>query len=157
METLPHPVDTGHGHAFEVIEEQTDVLWRRERITTQALAKTVHPGMEPAAYGVLALLQREGPLRVTDVARSIGVGKPCISRQLGALERLGLVRRQPDPVNSRSHRIRLTALAEQRLDAARTARRAEFTSRLRSWTPEDVIELSDLIARLNSTYTKDPW
>ena len=52
-------------HAIEVLEEQTSVLWRRERTTSHALAKNVHPEMEPAAYGILMLLQRA---RATDGA-----------------------------------------------------------------------------------------
>jgi DNA-binding MarR family transcriptional regulator len=144
-------------HAIEVLEEQTSVLWRRERTTSHALAKNVHPEMEPAAYGILMLLQREGSLRATDIATSIGVGKPSVSRQLAGLERLGLVSRQLDPSDARSQRVLLTALGQQQLTAAQTGRRSAFTALMRSWNPEDVEKLGLLIARLNSTYTKDTW
>ncbi|MHA7189278.1 MarR family winged helix-turn-helix transcriptional regulator [Arthrobacter sp. MDT2-16] len=144
-------------HAIEVLEEQTSVLWRRERTTSHALAKNVHPEMEPAAYGILMLLQREGSLRATDIATSIGVGKPSVSRQLAGLERLGLVSRQLDPSDARSQRVLLTPLGQQQLTAAQTGRRSAFTALMRSWNPEDVEKLGLLIARLNSTYTKDTW
>lgn len=143
--------------AIEILEEQTSVLWRRERTTSHALAKNVHPEMEPAAYGILTLLQREGSLRATDIAHSIGVGKPSVSRQLAALERLGLVSRQLDPDDARSHRVLLTPLGEQQLSTAQIGRRTAFTALMRSWKPEDVESLGSLIARLNSTYTKDTW
>lgn len=143
--------------AIEVLEEQTSVLWRRERTTSHALAKNVHPEMEPAAYGILTLLQREGSLRATDIALSIGVGKPSVSRQLAGLERLGLVSRQLDPNDARSQRVLLTALGEQQLATAQTGRRTAFTTLMRSWDPDDIETLSFLIARLNSTYTKDTW
>ncbi len=143
--------------AIEVLEEQTSVLWRRERTTSHALAKNVHPEMEPAAYGILTLLQREGSLRATDIATSIGVGKPSVSRQLAALERLGLVSRQLDPSDARSQRVLLTARGQQQLAAAQAGRRTAFTALMRSWDPGDVETLGVLIARLNSTYKKDTW
>lgn len=133
------------------------MLWRRERTTSHALAKNVHPEMEPAAYGVLTLLQREGSLRATDIATSIGVGKPSVSRQLAALERLGLVSRRLDPSDARSQRVLLTARGQQQLAAAQAGRRTAFTALMRSWDPDDVETLGLLIARLNSTYKKDTW
>jgi DNA-binding MarR family transcriptional regulator len=143
--------------AIELLEEQTSVLWRRERTMSHALAKNVHPAMEPAAYGILTLLQHEGSLRATDIALSIGVGKPSVSRQLAALEGLGLVTRRLDPLDARSQRVLLTPLGEQQLQAAQTGRCTAFTELMRSWRPEDVEVLGSLIARLNSTYTKDTW
>ncbi|KQO03398.1 MULTISPECIES: MarR family winged helix-turn-helix transcriptional regulator [unclassified Arthrobacter] len=157
METAMGHDDVEFERAIEVLEEQTSVLWRRERTTSHALAKNVHPAMEPAAYGILTLLQREGSLRATDIAQSIGVGKPSVSRQLGALEGLGLVTRRLDPLDARSQRVLLTPLGEQQLAAAQSGRRTAFTALMRSWDPEDVEVLGSLIARLNLTYTKDTW
>lgn len=143
--------------AIEVLEEQTRVLWRRERSICQALAKDVHPEMEPAAYGILTLLQREGSQRATDIALSIGAGKPSVSRQLAGLEQLGLVRRQLDPYDARSQKVSLTPLGVQRLASAQAGRGTAFTALMRSWSPEDVEHLGSLVARLNSTYRKDTW
>ncbi|MDQ0736294.1 MarR family winged helix-turn-helix transcriptional regulator [Arthrobacter agilis] len=157
MEAAADRDATEFDHAIEVLEEQTSVLWRRERTTSHALAKNVHPEMEPAAYGILTLLQREGSLRATDIATSIGVGKPSVSRQLAGLERLGLVSRQLDPSDARSQRVLLTARGRQQLAAAQAGRRTAFTTLMRSWDPEDVETLGLLIARLNSTYKKDTW
>lgn len=157
METAKGDDGVEFDRAIEVLEEQTSVLWRRERTTSHALAKNVHPDMEPAAYGILTLLQREGSLRATDIALSIGVGKPSVSRQLACLERLGLVSRQLDPDDARSQRVLLTALGKQQLAAAQGGRRTAFTSLMRSWDPDDVENLGALIARLNSTYSKDTW
>ncbi|WP_043442092.1 MULTISPECIES: MarR family winged helix-turn-helix transcriptional regulator [Arthrobacter] len=157
METAAGAGDVEFDRAIEVLEEQTSVLWRRERTTSHALAKHVHPDMEPAAYGILTLLQREGSLRATDIALSIGVGKPSVSRQLAGLERLGLVNRELDPHDARSQRVVLTPLGQQQLAAAQSGRRTAFTALMRSWRPEDVEVLGTLIARLNRTYTKDTW
>lgn len=157
METAQGPDGVEFDRAIEVLEEQTSVLWRRERTTSHALAKNVHPDMEPAAYGILTLLQCEGSLRATDIAHSIGVGKPSVSRQLAGLERLGLVSRQLDPCDARSQLVVLTALGEHQLAAAQAGRRAAFTALMRSWRPEDVEKLGTLIARLNTAYRNDTW
>ncbi|MUK00496.1 MarR family transcriptional regulator [Vibrio cholerae] len=157
METAEGYKGVDFDRAIEVLEEQTSVLWRRERTTSHALAKNVHPEMEPAAYGILTLLQREGSLRATDIAQSIGVGKPSVSRQLAGLERLGLVSRQLDPDDARSQRVVLTPSGEQQLAVAQAGRRVAFTALMRSWRPEDVESLGSLIARLNSTYRRDTW
>jgi DNA-binding MarR family transcriptional regulator len=144
-------------HAIDVLEEQTGVLWRRERSILHTLAKMVHPDMEPAAYGILTLLQREGSLRATDLALGMGVGKPSVSRQLSALERLGLITRLLHPSDARSLRVVLTPLGEQQLAKAQVLRRSAFGALMRDWTPEDVEALRALIARLNSTYARDTW
>ncbi|MEE3920036.1 MarR family transcriptional regulator [Micromonospora sp. BRA006-A] len=38
-----------------------------------------------------------GSIRLTDLAAKLGIGKGTLSRQIGGLEALGLVRRDPDP------------------------------------------------------------
>lgn len=157
MDVADEPGDPAFDHAIEVLEQQTGVLWRRERLTSHALAKTVHPGMEPAAYAILTLLQREGPLRATDLASGIGVGKPSISRQLGSLERLGLVRRQLDPGDARSQRVLLTPFGERRLADAQAGRHTAFVDLLRDWERADVDQLGALIGRLIKTYARDTW
>ena len=109
---------------LEVLEEQTSVLWRRERTTSHALAKNVHPDMEPAAYGLLMLLQREDSMRLTELAASIGVGKPSVSRQVALLEQLGLVQKETDPLDARAQAITLTEAGRVKLHSAQTARKA---------------------------------
>ena len=157
METAEGQQGPEFTHAIEVLEEQTGVLWRRQRIISHALAKTVHPEMEPAAYAILTLLQREGALRATDIALRIGVGKPSISRQLGGLERLGLVSRRLDPDDARSQRILLTQLGEHRLADAQAKRHTAFAELMQGWEREDVDQLGALISQLIGTYARDTW
>ena len=144
-------------HAINVLEEQTGVLWRRQRSILHVLAKTVHPDMEPAAYGILTLLQHEGSLRATDLALGMGVGKPSVSRQLAALERLGLTTRLLHPFDARSLQVVLTPFGEDRLRKAQAVRRSAFRALMGSWASDDVEALSALIARLDSTYARDTW
>ena len=83
--------------ALTAVEHQLSLLWRRARSISHQLSRQVHPDMEPAAYGLLSVIRKQGPIRLTELASSIGVGKPSVSRQIAFLERLGLVSKEADP------------------------------------------------------------
>jgi DNA-binding MarR family transcriptional regulator len=60
----------------------------------------------------------EQPLRITELARFVGLTQPGITTVVNSLEQRGLTRREPDPGDGRAVRIRLTergrALIEER-------------------------------------------
>ena len=135
--------------AYDALERELGVFWRRARAASDRLARAVHPDLDPAAYGLLVQLRDHGPLRPSDLADHIGVGKATISRQLKALEHLGLIERATDPADGRAHLLALTADGRQRLDAVSSARRQRLHARLSAWPEEDVRTLATLLARLN--------
>ncbi|WP_052274503.1 MULTISPECIES: MarR family winged helix-turn-helix transcriptional regulator [Arthrobacter] len=143
--------------AIEALEQQLSMLWRRARSNSYKVARRVHPDMEPAAYGLLVILQREGSMRLTDIAASVGVGKPSVSRQIAMLEQLGLVRKEADPLDGRAQSISLTDAGTRQLVAAQTARKQAFHQLMEDWDVEDLTRLGTLIAQLNNTYTRDNW
>ena len=97
-----------HEEAIETLEHELSVLGRRARSNSHKVAREVHPDMEPAAYGLLLLLQQQEAMRLTDIAASIGIGKPSVSRQIVMLESLGLVQKHADPQDGRAQTISLT-------------------------------------------------
>ncbi|MDG4864635.1 MarR family transcriptional regulator, partial [Streptomyces sp. T-3] len=103
----PEP-GSGVDHAFLALERELTVFLRRARASSGEMAREVHPELEPAAYGLLVRLEEAGPQRATELAGYIGVGKATMSRQLRALEELGLVARTPDPMDGRAALLRLT-------------------------------------------------
>src|SRR5689334_9833351 len=113
------------------------------------VAREVHPELDANAYGLLAHLDRYGPIRVTDLAGAIGVGKGTMSRQVRAVEQLGLVRRTPDPVDGRAALLELSDVGRTRFRAAQDARRHRMRSMLRTWPPADVEQLAALLRRFN--------
>ncbi|GLB66332.1 MarR family winged helix-turn-helix transcriptional regulator [Arthrobacter mangrovi] len=135
--------------AIDSLEQQLSMLWRRARANSHRVAREVHPDMEPAAYGLLTVLQREQSMRLTDLAASIGVGKPSVSRQVAMLEQLGLVSKETDPSDGRAQSISLTELGLQKLKSAQAARRSAFVSRLEDWSVKDLNSLAGLLDRLN--------
>lgn len=141
--------------AVEAVEQQISMLWRRTRAISHQMSRNVHPEMEPAAYGLMAILAREGSMRLTDLAAAVGVGKPSVSRQIAFLETLGLVYKEADPLDGRSQAIKLTAKGSEKMREVQSARRAVFQQRLGTWSVEDVQDLARLMAKLNAEYDKD--
>ncbi len=113
------------------------------------MAREVHPDLEPSAYGLLVRLEECGRQRATELAAYIGVGKATMSRQLRALEQLGLVGREPDPADGRAWLVTLTEEGRRRVSRVREARRARYAGRLADWDPAEVDELARLLNRLN--------
>lgn len=131
------------------VEHELTALLRRGRSLSWEVAMEVHPNLDPNAYGLLLWLRRADASRLTDLAARLGVGKGTLSRQINALEALGLVRREPDPDDRRAWRLSLTEEGQRRFDAARSSRLAEFRRILESWPRRDVEDFGRLLARFN--------
>lgn len=155
-------VPGGHGSAddtvdaaLKTVEHQISLFWRRARSVSHQLSREVHPDMEPAAYGLLTVIRREGPIRLTDLALCIGVGKPSVSRQIAFLESIGLVFKEADPLDGRAQSIRLTPKGEEKMHQVQDARRQVFRERLGEWPVADLQTLAEYMAKLNATYERD--
>jgi DNA-binding MarR family transcriptional regulator len=141
--------------ALRTVEHQISLFWRRGRSMSQRLSRQVHPDMEPAAYGLLTVIRREGPIRLTELASCIGVGKPSVSRQIAFLESIGLVSKEADPLDGRAQTISLTPKGEEKMHQVQDARREVFRERLGEWPVEELQTLAAYMAKLNATYERD--
>lgn len=135
--------------AFESIEQQLSLFWRRARAVSHAISRSLHPEVEPGAYGLLMLLQREGSMRVTEIASLIGIGKPSVSRQVALLEQLGLVTKEDDPDDRRAQRVTLSAAGVAEVEELRRRRLSFFREALGSWDLDDLSQLAGYFSRLN--------
>src|SRR6476660_1858079 len=151
----PAPDTAGAYAALDAVENQLSLLWRRARSMSQQLSRQVHPEMEPAAYGLLSVLRTKGPIRLTELASCIGVGKPSVSRQVAFLEGLGLVSKAADPLDGRAQAIRLTPEGEERMHQVQDARREVFRERLAEWHAGELEAFAGYMAKLNATYERD--
>ncbi|MBO1267432.1 MarR family winged helix-turn-helix transcriptional regulator [Arthrobacter cavernae] len=154
LQSTPEPAAEGDSvdDALQQVEHQLSLLWRRARSLSHQLSRQVHPDMEPAAYGLLTIIRREGTIRLTDLATCIGVGKPSVSRQIAFLESIGLVSKEADPQDGRAQSIRLTAKGEEKMHQVQDARRQVFRERLGEWPVDDIQTLAEYMRRLNATY-----
>ncbi|MBL3666659.1 MarR family transcriptional regulator [Streptomyces sp. M2CJ-2] len=134
---------------FLALEKELTVLLRRARASQGEMSREVHPDLEPSAYGLLVRLDECGKQRATELAAYIGVGKATMSRQLHALEELGLVTREPDPADGRAWLVALTPEGRDRVSRVREARRARYARSLADWDTGEVTELARLLHQLN--------
>ncbi|MFD3583135.1 MarR family winged helix-turn-helix transcriptional regulator [Streptomyces sp. NPDC058683] len=67
-------------------------------------------GLSTAASATLARLGREGPLRLTELARAEGVSQPGMTQLVGRLERAGLVARNADRTDGQGVLVEITGL-----------------------------------------------
>ncbi|WP_241708816.1 MarR family winged helix-turn-helix transcriptional regulator [Arthrobacter bambusae] len=153
-EDAPEMVESGDNvdAALQQVEHQLSMFWRRARSLSHQLSRQVHPDMEPAAYGLLTIIRKEGPIRLTELASCIGVGKPSVSRQIAFLESIGMVYKEADPQDGRAQSIRLTPKGEEKMHQVQDARRQVFRERLGEWPLEEIQTLADYIERLNAAY-----
>ena len=140
----------GVDHEFLALERELAVFLRRARANSGEMAREVHPDLEAAAYGLLVRLESAGRQRATDLAAYFGVGKATMSRQLRALEDLGLVARDPDPADGRASLVRLTEEGRDRFRHVRDARRGRYVRKLADWDRGEVAELARRLHQLNS-------
>jgi DNA-binding MarR family transcriptional regulator len=135
--------------AFVRLEREIGLLLRRSRAISTRLASELHPDLDGAAYGLLALLQDAGPLRASDLVVRLGLDKSTVSRQVAHLVALGLVDRAADPEDGRAQVLSPSAEGAARLARIREARRARWESDLADWPASDVAALGELLGRLN--------
>nr|WP_202434278.1 MULTISPECIES: MarR family transcriptional regulator [unclassified Streptomyces] len=141
---------SGVNHEFLALERELAVFLRRARANSGEMAREVHPDLEPAAYGILVRLESAGRQRPTDLAAYFGVGRATMSRQLHALEGLGLVSRESDPADGRVSLVRLTDEGLARFRRVRDARRGRYADKLADWDRAEVAELARLLHHFNA-------
>lgn len=134
---------------FLALERELTVFLRRARANSGEMAREVHPDLESSAYGLLVRLDECGRQRATELAAYIGVGKATMSRQLRALEQLGLIAREPDPADGRAWLVHLTDEGRVRFRTVREARRVRYVRELAAWDRVEVAELARLLHQLN--------
>ncbi|WP_244941849.1 MarR family winged helix-turn-helix transcriptional regulator [Streptomyces rubrogriseus] len=79
-------------------------------------------GLSTAASSTLARLSREGPQRLTELARAEGVSQPNMTQLVTRLERAGLARRAADASDGRGVLVAVTSTGVEVLDRRRAER-----------------------------------
>ncbi|MBW8485577.1 MarR family winged helix-turn-helix transcriptional regulator [Actinomadura parmotrematis] len=129
----------------ETIRWELTAFSRRAR----ALAERLHPGLSLVSYSLLGHLAEEGGCRATDLAAYFLLDKSTVSRQVGDLERMGLVERLPDPASQRNKILRPTEAGLATLRTAGERQRAAFRARLDDWSDADLAAFARYLVRYN--------
>lgn len=135
----------------EQVERELTALFRRIRSFSFAVAADVHPGLEPASYGLMGIIHDAGSLRGSDLVERLGLDKSTISRQLAQLVEIGLAERIPDPDDGRARRVQLTERGTTELMTLRRERHRRLQVNFAGWSDDDLQELGTWLARLNAT------
>ncbi|MGW2297371.1 MarR family transcriptional regulator [Streptomyces violaceorubidus] len=116
------------------------------------LARSLPVDCSSGSAAVLALLGRDGDMRIGRLAELLAVDMSVTSRHVTHLAELGWIDRSPDPADRRSRILRLTPEGRERLTelSDRTARL--LAERLSGWSDEDVELLTGLLARLRAGF-----
>ena len=96
---------------LEFIFTMTDIL-RHKRAQFAADVARVAPDLTPGAARILVFAARSGPISQVALARRASLEPMTISSFVAALEKQGLVERNPDPADRRSKIVCLTEKGE---------------------------------------------
>lgn len=109
--------------------------------------------LKPLGFGVghlpvLIALQNGSANTQRDLARFAKIEQPPMAQMLARMERDGLIKRTPDPADGRSSRISLTSAAKKSMPDAIAALMQGNSEAMNGFTPEEEIQLVDLLTRL---------
>jgi DNA-binding MarR family transcriptional regulator len=130
------------------IEQQMTVLLRRvQRIHLSTSTGEVN--LERSAYGIMCKLADEGPQRLGALANAFGLDPSTITRQVQALEEIGLAVRKTDPTDRRASILDLSDAGRSVLDQTRSHRRARMELALADWSEQDRKDFARLLQQFN--------
>ncbi|MFF9507149.1 MarR family winged helix-turn-helix transcriptional regulator [Streptomyces sp. NPDC014724] len=132
--------------SLDVIQRELTAFARRAR----AAAARLHPELPLVSYTLLAHIDDRQGCRATDLAAHYMLDKSTVSRQIGTLEKLGLVERHPDPDDHRIQVLHPTEAGTQALASTQASRRAAYQERLADWTADDLARFAEYLLRYNS-------
>ncbi|MGC4999774.1 MULTISPECIES: MarR family winged helix-turn-helix transcriptional regulator [unclassified Streptomyces] len=132
--------------AVETIQREMTAFARRAR----ASAGRMHPELSLVSYTLLGHLEERGGCRATDLATHYALDKSTVSRQVGALERAGLIERRLAPDDARVQVLHLTDAGQEILAQVTRSRRAAFRERLADWPEDDLIRFAAYLERYNA-------
>jgi DNA-binding MarR family transcriptional regulator len=98
------------------------------RLARQLNASSTSEGLTPSQASVLGLVVFRGPLSLGELADLEGLNPTMLSRVVGRLQELELIRRIPDPADLRSASV-ISTPAGQEVDRRVKAQRAAVVSK----------------------------
>ena len=100
------------------------------------------------AHGYVFQHLVEGPMRVTELARKLGMTAQGASKSVIELERMGYVARQSDPGDQRNRPVALTHHGWEAIEASRVARAMVNGELMEAAGPDAGEELMAMLQRL---------
>lgn len=130
------------------LEAAISDTWSWARAAARAGAQALDPRLDVTAYPLVSMIGWRGAMRPSELSAALHLDRSTVSRQIDAAARLGLLERVPDPADARAVTVRLTPAARARMDALKAARTESWRSALATWAPDDITDLTRLLAQL---------
>ena len=103
-------------------------------------------------FTALGVAYKDGPIRVSDVARRLGIDLSVASRQVAALAAAGYVTREPDPEDGRAQRVTATEEGVRVLRESHRRMVAGFADVLAGWDEREISDLARGLDRLRDDF-----
>ena len=133
--------------SVEVTEQLEQAFAFLARALEAISRKRAYP-LERAHY-LLLLRLRQGPASVSALAASLALDDSTVTRQVAAMQRLGLVTKLVNPVDGRSALVEPTAEGAARAEAMRAVRLERIEAMFAGWPEADRALLATLLGRVN--------
>jgi DNA-binding MarR family transcriptional regulator len=131
----------------DVLETELALLQRAlERLARRS---DIHRDLDRASYLLARTLDASGPISVTDLASRLGLDATTVTRQVAAMERLGLLHRHSDPSDGRVTLTKLAPKGRRAMSAVHQARRERVRHIFAGWPGRDQVEFGQLLGRFN--------
>jgi DNA-binding MarR family transcriptional regulator len=121
-------------------------------LVQRSIARNALAELGSQGFTALAVVQREGHVRVSEVAEQLSVDLSVASRQVAALVLAGYVEREPDPDDRRATRLRPTELGTQVLRDSHRRMVDTASCALGDWSEEEVAALAKQLERLREDF-----
>ncbi len=105
-------------------------------------------GLSPGQASALGSVRRLGQPTLGELAAVEQVQPPSMTRIVASLSDAGMVRREADPSDRRSARVRITPAGERAIERMRTAKNAFLRRRLAELDPDEQVHAAELVALL---------
>ncbi|GHF39791.1 DNA-binding MarR family transcriptional regulator [Amycolatopsis bartoniae] len=136
------------------LPQLADRLGARLYVSVGRLSKALRrqePGCLPQGeVSALATLEREGPMRLGELATREAVSAPSMSRIVAALVDSGHARRERDPQDGRAALVAITPQGTAVVREAWLTKAAELRRRIERLAPEDRAALRKMIPALEA-------
>jgi len=113
-------------------------------------------GLTPTQLAALSTVERQGPLRLGDLAAAEGIAPSTLTRLVAVLEELGYVQRCADPKDARASTLAITELGHETLERLRAEGTALLTQSLLLLTGEQRAALAAAVPALELLAGPDP-
>ena len=138
----------------ERLERSLALLGRRAGPVHAVIAERAGVTLDRVACLVLKAVGAGRSVRITDLARELGVEVPTMSRHVANLTQAGYLEKSSDPADGRVWWVELTPKAEDTIERLEGVRRQLLASVFSNWTRSDRDAFVDLLDRFSGDLTK---